>query len=75
MKKFTIEVEMEERWIPHFMSMLKYIEYLGRVGSSRRVGIFADGDGDFNPKFKADIKWEEKEPVMDERGNRLYDAG
>ena len=50
--------------------MLKYIEYLGRVGSGRRVGIFRDGDGDFNPKFKADIKWEEKrKPVLDERGN------
>lgn len=75
MKKFTIEVEMNERWIPHFMSMLKYMEMLGNNGSSRQVGIYSDGDGDFNPKFKTDIEWEAKPPVLDHDGNRIYDAG
>jgi hypothetical protein len=75
MKKFTIEVEMNERWIPHFMSMLKYMEMLGNKGSSRQVGIYSDGDGDFNPKFKTDIEWEAKPPVLDHDGNRIYDAG
>lgn len=75
MKKFTIEVEMNERWIPHFMSMLKYMEMLGNKGSSRQVGIYADGDGGFNPKFKTDIEWETKPPVFDHDGNRIYDAG
>ena len=53
-KKFTIECEMKERWIPHFLGMLKKMEQLGGLGSSRPVGIFADGDGDFHPKFKWD---------------------
>ena len=43
-----------------FMSMLKYMEMLGNNGSSRQVGIYSDGDGDFNPKFKTDIEWEAK---------------
>lgn len=75
MKKFTITIEMGERWIPHFMSMLKYMQWLGSVGSSRTVAIYADGDGDFNPKFEADIEWEERKPVSDNSGNRIYDAG
>lgn len=75
MKEFTIKVKMKERWIPHFMSMLKYMEHLGSVGSSRDVGIYADGDGDYQPKFETDIDWDTKEPNEDINGNRYYDAG
>jgi len=50
-KKFTIDCEMNERWVPHFLGMLKKMEYLGNIGSSRTVGIYSDGDGDFRPKF------------------------
>lgn len=74
-KEFTIKVKMPERWIPHFCSMLKYIEMLGAVGSSRYVTIYADGDGDFNPEFEFDIEFEEVPPARDEDGNRVYDAG
>ena len=74
--KFTIEVEMKDRWVPHFLSMLKYMQSLGSLGGSREVGIYADGDGDFRPKFK----WDESlpckaNPIRDDNGHRLYDAG
>lgn len=75
MKEFTIKVKMQERWIPHFMSMLKYMEHCGNSGCSREVCIYADGDGDFQPKFETDVEWEEKKPVRDDGGNRFYDAG
>jgi hypothetical protein len=75
MKEFTITVRMKERWIPHFLSMLKYMERLGGLGGSREVSFYADGDGDFRPKFKYDIDFEEVKPVKDVDGNRLYDAG
>ena len=75
MKEFTINVQMQERWIPHFMSMLEYMQICGSAGMSREVAIYSDGDGDFRPKFEADIEWEKKEPVSDRDGNRLYDAG
>ncbi len=75
MKEFTIRVKMRERWIPHFMSMLRYIESLGSVGASRMVSIYADGDGDFQAKFEADVDWEIKEPIKDDDGDRIYDAG
>jgi len=75
--KFNIEVDMQARWIPHFLSMLKYMQYLGGIGSSRRVGLLSDGDGDFQPKFKwsNELPAANKEPVWEKNGDRLYDAG
>lgn len=64
-KKFTIECEMEERRIDYFMSMLKRMEYLGNIGSSSMVSIYSDWDGDFRPKFKTDVEWEEIEQDSD----------
>lgn len=75
--KFTIDCEMNERWMPHFLSMLKYMQQLGGLGSSRKVAIYCDGDGDFRPKFtfNKELLPIVKEPVVDDNGNRLYDAG
>ena len=73
--KFTIECEMEDRWVDDFMSVLKRMEYLGNVGSSRKVALYADGDGDFRPKFSANIQYKPKLPIEDNNGNYLYDAG
>jgi hypothetical protein len=74
--KFKIEVEMEDRWVPHFLAMLKYMERLGGIGSSREVCFYSDGDGDFHPRFKWDPSLPSKaDPVNDHNGNRLYDAG
>ncbi len=74
--QFTIKVTMRTRWVPQFLSMLKYMQRLGGIGASRKVSFFSDGDGDFNPKFE----WNEslpcdESPVEDINGNRLYDAG
>ena len=59
-KKFTIECEMEERWIDDFCSFLEYLEWCGRVGHSSAVGFGADGDGDFRPTFDISIKFRRK---------------
>lgn len=74
-EKFTVTVEMQTRWIPHFMSMLKYMETLGSIGSSREVTFYADGDGDFRPKFSTKYKYDKQNPIKDDNGHRLYDAG
>ena len=76
MTEFTIKVMMKDRWVPHFLAMLKYMEQLGRLGGSRMVSLYSDGDGDFRPRFK----WDEKlpsnaEPIEDDKGDRIYDAG
>ncbi len=74
--KFTIECEMPERWVPHFLAMLKYMQRLGKAGCSRQVTLYADGDGDFRPDFIYDSSLpDDAEPVSDEDGHRIYDAG
>ena len=73
-KEFSINVEMEERWIPHFMSFLKHMEFLGNVGSTRYVTFVSDGDGDFRPKFTATMDYDLKEPREHRGGNSIYDA-
>jgi hypothetical protein len=73
---FTVQVQMRKRWVPHFLAMLKYMQYLGSVGSSRNVTFMSDGDGDFRPKFSLDMALPyEANPVEDVNGNRTYDAG
>ncbi len=74
--KFTIEVEMKDRWVPHFLGMLNYMQRLGSIGGSRTVSFYSDGDGDFNPKFE----WDSNLPVeilgaSDTDGDRFFDAG
>ena len=54
-KQFTISAEMEERWVPTFISMLNTMEKYGNIGHSEMLGFFADGDGDFRPKFRISL--------------------
>ena len=75
-KEFTIKCKMNERWIPPFLAMLKGMQQLGGIGGSRWVRLYADGDGDFRPKFE----WDESLPsngrgTYDSDGNLSYDAG
>ena len=74
--QFFIQVDMPDRWVPHFLSMLKYMEQLGQLGGSREVSLYSDGDGDFRSKFKWDpLLPSDAKPVSDHDGDRLYDAG
>lgn len=73
---FVIKCSMRRRWIPHFLGMLRYMQHLGNWGSSREVTIYSDGDGDFRPKFEWDDSLPENgEPIKDDDGHRVYDAG
>lgn len=51
MKKIKLEVEMEDRWVPVFLSFLRTMESNGNIGHSETLAIYSDGDGDFRPKF------------------------
>jgi len=73
---FTITAKMRDRWVPHFLAMLKHMEKLGGSGSSREVALYSDGDGDFRPEFHWDSSLpNEAKPVRDNDGNVLFDAG
>jgi hypothetical protein len=56
-KTITITATMEERWVGHFCSMLKYMEDMGELGHSCAVGFYSDGGGDFRPKFDFDTEY------------------
>lgn len=74
--KFTITCEMTRRWLPHFLAMLKYMMFLGNIGSSRMVSFYSDGDGDFRPKFSWDpLLPSDAKPVKEKNGEHTYDAG
>lgn len=73
-KEFNIKVKMEERWIHDFCSMLKMMESLGNVGSSKTIGIYSDGDGDFRPKFEIDTNFIRVEPKTNTSNMKIYDV-
>lgn len=47
----AISYRMKRRWLPHFIAMLKTMQSFGNAGHSGHVAFYADGDGDFRPKF------------------------
>lgn len=60
---FNVKVTMNERWVDDFCSMLRYMEWCGNIGHSSLAGFYADGDGDFRPKFEIDREYELKEGI------------
>lgn len=81
---FRIQCSMKRRWAKQFWGMLKYMQQLGSMGSSRKVTFFADGDGDFRPTFHCIIgDIGEPAPGIDAReteirpleGDKFWDAG
>ncbi len=74
--EFNIVVKMQERWVPHFLAMLRMMEYNGNIGRSIIVAINSDGDGDFRPNFI----WSEAlnataKPVNEDSCSIEFDAG
>lgn len=54
---FTITATMPEDWADYFCSFLKRMETDGKRGHSETIGFYADGDGDFRPKFEIDHEY------------------
>lgn len=67
---------MRDRWVPHFLGFLKRLESLGKMGASRATAIYADGDGDFQPKFTWDTDIAPAQAYSEDAdGGQLFDAG
>ena len=76
--RLRIEADIPDRWVPVFLGFLERLRYCGSIGLSRKTTIYADGDGDFRPKFKIEAEDELPEPakpIEDISGNQLFDAG
>lgn len=63
-KRFSIDCIMEERWIPYFLSMLSEMQSCGAIGHSEMLSFYADGDGDFRPRFFTTEQTKLIEPQM-----------
>lgn len=75
-KTFTITCNMNERWIPHFLGMLRKMQSLGELGGSQNITIYSDGDGDFKPKFEWNVELPiPAAPIKQSGGDTTYDAG
>ena len=70
---FNIKVTMKERCVNDFCSMLKWMEYCGHLGHSSIVGFYADGDGDFRPKFDIDREFDRQEGYWHNGDRKLPD--
>lgn len=76
---FIVTCSMKRRWAAQFLGMLSYMQKLGSWGSSRDVSFFADGDGDYRPRFQfvgeVPEPNEGREVGNKDSGNRHWDAG
>lgn len=79
--ELNIKAYIDERWVNDFCSMLKWMESCGNIGHSSIVAFYADGDGDFRPKFEFDKNYEPINGYWAKDGKELpdieviYDAG
>ncbi len=80
--KMTIEMQVTPAQGLTLQAMFEHWNLLSNIGSSRKVGFFVDGDGNFHPKCK--IKFKGKIPKLtdglrkkaiakDQGGDRIYD--
>ncbi len=76
-RKFIIECEIPERWVNDFCAMLTSMMAFGCAGHSGVVGIYADGDGDFRPKFDIHTNWDNDKATKLSKFKpmTIYDAG
>lgn len=74
---FTIKCTMRVHWVPHFLGMLKRMQHLGAIGSSRLVSFYSDGDGNFRPHFEwgDDLPVPAKPAEESAGGNVVFDTG
>ena len=73
---FTVKCTMRTRWVPNFLGMLKKMEQYGGMGCSGNITFYADGDGDFRPKFETTVGLPEPaNPIKDDDGDLVFDAG
>ena len=78
---FNIKATMDERWVDDFCSMLYWMQSCGNLGHSSIVGFYADGDGDFRPKFEIDREFVYQHGYWAHEGENLpnleviFDAG
>lgn len=78
---FNITCTMKERWVSCFCALLKTMQEFGEVGHSGALAFYADGDGDFRPKFDIETGFDFLEETIKApkykkiTANVFFDAG
>lgn len=67
--KFTIDVDMEEKWVDDFCSFLRYLQFCGDARHSSIVGFYADGDKGFRANFNIGMNFNIKDGEMNSLRN------
>lgn len=77
--EFDVHCKMNKSWANEFLSMLKHMEEMGNIGYSGFLAFYAEGAGDFRPKFnKKDIEHWNNSKALEEVFHSFegfYDAG
>lgn len=50
--KINVTIKVRKRWVPELLGLFHRMQNLGATGSSRMIGFYADGGGDFRPEFE-----------------------
>ena len=78
----TVRMQVTEAQALTLKAMFEYWNQLSGMGSSRMVGFYVDGDGNFHPKCDVELdttirelddELRELAVVQDKRGEREYD--
>lgn len=51
---FGLFIDVKDRWRQELLDMLDSMQACGDMGCSREITFYADGDGDFRPRFAFD---------------------
>lgn len=75
--EFDVHCKMKARWVPYFLAMLKRMQANGEAGHSSILAFYADGDGDFRPKFESSVDepFPHTRKYPDCEVEELFDAG
>jgi hypothetical protein len=67
--KMTVSMEVTIPQALALQAMFEYWNSLAAMGSSRKVGFYIDGDGDFHPECK--IKFSKKIPPLSDEIKKI----
>lgn len=66
----SFNITVRKRWVPSLIGMFRAMQSFGNIGSSRMIGFYSDGDGDFRPKFEI-----EGTPLWDKENQKYSEWG
>jgi hypothetical protein len=71
--KFTIECDMPEEMVSHFLGMLTQMQHLGEIEGKGKVALQIDGENKLFPNFNWDKSLPNAAaPKVEQNGHAVY---